>query len=1702
MAAAAAPQVVMDATSIVQDLVARRAVYRLVDEVDKLTERGFHVVHVITLMLHEHFEDRTKATRLADLNAAGRAAIEPILGKAAMYAGRLPGPDIVGVEWLEGGARRSITTIEPITSDDGSETVIGLRYWVHARDPVPDAVLHAVEQAANMAAAGGGGGGRGRGAGARQAMAAAAAAAAVAAANNDDMEQVPLPAEAEAEAAGLPEPKPEVCDTLHRMMVAERNRVALRVAALTVAQRQAVRGTDRANIGTYLGEYKYLEVQRIEQQLSTIAGWYLPRATSFGTWEPRRWAAMLIDGARARGTFEPAHAFTVLDAFTYYMFDDPAPAARFFDPTAYYNVLPVEEAPDDRSAPTRPQRWMKALRQAYPWMASAGAPSPERYPAPGTLVAVRDRALRPEILVLQPFPYRLGQPLRTADYDCPYKLRELAERPYYRRLLASVMLQRQATLTPMQAVISSIQADRTRIQERRQRRGEAEIADDAMAFGLENDERERAGLDQLEMTIQQIAPIEDARIARADEAALEFVLRERGGMIDDYADLRDKHALDALNRKVGRYIDGRYPGLLHPLSDNVSMPSDQATTSPEEYERSFLLRLRPDETEATLRRMTSEQLAARTREDDAIPLDYRTPGLMFYGDGPEIVAPFADDNELTAKAIAALPRARMWSSTHEQLIKQEFIIALRVLNEAAWHDIDKNFKRETVERDRAIQAHTMFAAKQALNAFWTTHTTSETVIQARTSMLRIQKDGQPQLMVLQPSINDHNAHHAAMSWVLNTTTGPFQMTARVVTGFLAYYYARFSHMFMGTLTDGRPCPNLLYAGNAEAGKSFILNLIKLLSLPGTVHNSSRQTRAAGDVGVSQGFGMHQMHEGQPAMLQGDQAGKSDGDSEAVTQFKNKLTEKVGVLVTMVYDNERQKKVRVAQVIYTFLFGQHAIAINWAKEKVDKPLMSRLIPVEMKAAVDEGEQMPGVAQQQRTASVKWDTPVATLIRSHNLIHLVAFNIGLLVSAGCVQDGVLTDVAEYLTVQVKDRLVRDFNLDPGLFNTRSMQNIVDVARGVMLVRIAKLLLASPAGHAFLTSRALSIFDAETYVWFIFPMLFITVGDVVGALTLMSFMVDSREDRDLIELISSELFLNAQDARHQKSLRVYAGELSGTPSNNEYAQRQLAGIRIQHDRIQRTREAEAAAERDREAAAEREQRRRQAATNGNEDEEDAMDLDADEPPPRQDALLAYVQQGSEGTMPVHGPAPRDIVDDPRYLVIDFKGPQLDTLAVRIADTLYREAGYAMRAVAIAAFLGKLTKVNIKAPYLFRHPETGWLHTLDAKRTDSIPAVVTRAMPSEQGDGGGGRFGGDKRPVPYQLGVSVEFLYARLGTPLTPEHAQHQDALLTQQGLSPAERIEAHRQLEMTPLQRLKTPESPADEVTTAWARNLSLTDVRRFPVAAALRAVLSTSTLGRHHTVMPGMPVFDPLEHAYTEEFITFCPPRTTRVRIGQMVTTLKFDHYMSLLPVTRAPDNNTFMIMANATTIGTTAAAQLRATTSRVQADGDNMAATEAADDMIKFLTSPAQAILRDLDAIVCERSWRRLGSETAAWWVQAAQRACIPPDELPFHPTHLRAINRYLAKPGSISIPDGQDMGGLAESREYPSDDIYGVAQAAIKTARTLEQRKYEELVDAERFFRDPRSVSFYRTLPVPARPAPPPAAVVVPDQALGDEAVI
>ena len=1556
------------------------------------------------------------------------------------------------------------------------------------------------------------------------------------------------------EAEAAPVGMPGLRESVLRACDLERARVLRVQQALTQAEKRAIRGPEQWANDAYPAGYDYLRQRPIDQHLRRLnVAYFTPLARAFERFDLRPWRAMSIDPSPYVQAHHEINAFCMLDALTYHVVANEhahgavLPDMAYAHPSSYYtdarlpeslrlpapwdaDDLPAFRAPPvsadwhpadeegggagggggdgEDDAPIvvpewrRPGPWYQRLRAGMPWLGQAGAPAPDRFPAPETVLVVRHDCLRPELMLPRPLPFRLGQALSMTDYAHTNDILSFVAQPEVRRLMADAMIQRHNIVNPGGDVLATIRdhqrrlADRARVQ-----------AAEAEPVTVTADElQDRAGLALLAERTSAMLPLQDRTAAAADERLIDWLLTHRGEMIDQYVDFRQQQAIALFNRYLEQYTDGRYPGLLDRVI-TMDGGAGGGEGAGDAHERTFLLRLRPGE--ETMAGMTNDDLydrAAQMYDEGAGTIDYRVPGMVVFGD--EAVVPMQPENELIAEALAALGRSGMWAGTPEQVVKQEACVQLRIIHEAEYLRILQTHAARSDERAAALREFSIRATQRALNVFFTTHVTSPTIVMARTSILRMQQDGLPLRMNIQPSINHGNMLHEALSWLMNTTTGPFQMTSRTITGFLVAFFARLDHMNLRPLNDGRPSPNPLFAGDAAAGKSFNINMIQLLSLPGTVQNASRMTGQALTVGTSNAFAIWIMHEGQPSMFQGDGSngsggkgkggggGGGNGDSEKLQLMKTMLTEGVLTTVTMVYDDDKSKKKRLTSIVQSLVICVFIVAINWPKRLIDPPLASRLIAYEYKASVEDTGAAPGVPLHQRNTSLEWDASLYDITRDNHLLHAVTFLTNWCISCGALPGGVITDIGELLTTQVQDRLVRDFNLNKSMFGIRTAQNMVSVARAVCMWRVGHFLLSSPLGHSFMSNRELSPFDAETIYDFIFPYMVITVGDIVFTLTLLSFMYDAREDHEILELLSSELYLSAHDPKRQQSLRTYAADLPGTAVGNEYAQRYVTALQLRYDR-ERHEAAAATAGMDGDAPPAAAQQHHQTHDNDEDEEEveDAMDLDEPLPaaaaaPAAGHALLPYID---DRALPLP-PGPRDIVYDHRYMVIPFKGPSMVKLCENLSNKQLDLMRYRSRPLLIQALLERLMRETIMAPPLWRHPETGVLITIDATKEDRIPVVVVRPQPSSGGMGGGGigalldggSSGGGggfsesrgERSCPCWLGISVEFLFSRLGIASTAEHVERRARMIEQQGLSREETVLFVRQLTQTPLQRLETPWVQDDEVTAAWANQVAHADVLRHATAMVIRQILSTSTLGRHVPVVPGAPVISPEEHAYTEEYMVYCPPRNWRIRVGdrsrgQDYTTLTVDRYLTLLTVSRAADNNNFMVMANAATIGETAMKHIQATTAPRRPAGEvALAPGRGAPGMIDYLSAGTHTIKLDLDYTYTMRRWQTLGRPRPQWWVTRTTAAGLGPTELPFLLHNTRRMNERLRMPGQLIVPPGQNVAGLMEKGMYPVDDIRYEADRAIRTHRAIAARDFSAMRDLTDYLIDTDHLSF------------------------------
>ena len=130
-------------------------------------------------------------------------------------------------------------------------------------------------------------------------------------------------------------------------------------------------------------------------------------------------------------------------------------------------------------------------------------------------------------------------------------------------------------------------------------------------------------------------------------------------------------------------------------------------------------------------------------------------------------------------------------------------------------------------------------------------------------------------------------------------------------------------------------------------------------------------------------------------------------------------------------------------------------------------------------------------------------------------------------------------------------------------RVKDQVLLIARQICIFRVALSLLATTMGLAFRSHYGCGPLTTKAMVDFCYPMLFITVGDTILALTLLEFLFDSSDESDLLHLLASEHFFGATDADMRKGLKAYAHEMQGTPANTAFIRRTMAeGARAQEE------------------------------------------------------------------------------------------------------------------------------------------------------------------------------------------------------------------------------------------------------------------------------------------------------------------------------------------------------------------------------------------------------------------------------------------------------------------------------------------------------------------------------------------------------------
>ena len=130
-------------------------------------------------------------------------------------------------------------------------------------------------------------------------------------------------------------------------------------------------------------------------------------------------------------------------------------------------------------------------------------------------------------------------------------------------------------------------------------------------------------------------------------------------------------------------------------------------------------------------------------------------------------------------------------------------------------------------------------------------------------------------------------------------------------------------------------PNLLLTGDGATGKSFILDLMEKLSVPGTTLNATHITQHAFQTDEDMSDITLIIHEMPPGMLGVDQYGNT---MSADPYFKNRLTKQLTVTIHPVKDS----KTRKVTVSFSRCMGNTVAALNEKLPSDKTPAMSRFI----------------------------------------------------------------------------------------------------------------------------------------------------------------------------------------------------------------------------------------------------------------------------------------------------------------------------------------------------------------------------------------------------------------------------------------------------------------------------------------------------------------------------------------------------------------------------------------------------------------------------------------------------------------------------------------------------------------------------------------------------------------------------------------
>jgi len=444
---------------------------------------------------------------------------------------------------------------------------------------------------------------------------------------------------------------------------------------------------------------------------------------------------------------------------------------------------------------------------------------------------------------------------------------------------------------------------------------------------------------------------------------------------------------------------------------------------------------------------------------------------------------------------------------------------------------------------------------------------------------------------------------------------------------------------------------------------------------------------------------------------------------------------------------------------------------------------------------------------------------------------------------------------------------------------------------LFRVTVTLLSSPSGLGFMGTHGASALTANVIVDYCYPQLFVTVGDVILALTMLEFLFDSSDETNLLHLLMSEHFFRAKEELMRQPLKVYANAMQGGQKNLGTvraamladADKLVANQQSAMEAIKAQLEQDASDTR--RTPAEREQRKHAL---------DEANAALDEAVLRRSELagLKAPRQGTIGRTVSRVP-----VGDHRYVGIPSPGP-LAQFAQQLAAKQREVFGYQQRPSTIISLLERWQqKQLVRSPYFRLDEATGGLESMGDDMVDEIP--VLRFSDIDEVPAGSGTTGarGPKPQKQWYVGMSIEYLSMATLLPIASEHKATLTAVVAPPGVgNPKESLALRdRLLTDTPLDRFKPVHVtyPDGIEAEGWADKLAEADPFH-RLVMAIKRVLSTTTLGRPNLVNPrALPTHEP----YTAEFLVYKHPPKVMLELSALGKSVPMylNRYVQLMKV---------------------------------------------------------------------------------------------------------------------------------------------------------------------------------------------------------------